>query len=366
MTSYLAYPNIDIKIFPDSYHSARDRFLALLDHPNLEVAGYHPYPCAGITPQGHALLTDTLWLGAQEAEKVLVLLAGTHGVEGFAGSAIELDHMDLIACRQLILPPGTAMLIVHALTPWGYAWLRRCGEDGVDLNRNAVDFSAPLPENAGYDTLRSALFCAGKAQRQAGFAEFERWHGRTALETAISSGQYNDPEGPFYGGNKPAHGRLVTEDLIRRYDLQGRTLGVIDLHTGLGPYGYGEIICDHQMSSPGVQVAQRWYGAAVTLPALGTSSSVPKTGLMDYIWHGIMTDNSCHVTLEFGSFSTDRLFEVLLRDHQIWSRKNNSSERLAHSEQMRNHFCPDDDAWRASVLFRARQVIAQALQGLSG
>lgn len=364
VASYLTYPNINTQIFPDNYHSARESFLSLIDHPNLSKAGYQAYPCAGVTPQGQALLTDTLWLGSHEAEKVLVLLAGTHGIEGFAGSAIELDHIRLIVAGRLILPPGTALLIVHALTPWGYAWLRRCDEDGVDLNRNAVDFSLPLPENAGYDALRPALFATDTAQRRAAFAEYEKRHGRIALEIAISAGQYNDPQGPFYGGNTLSHGRLVTEDLIEKYKLQDRSLGVIDLHSGLGPYGYGEIICDHPLSSPGVQVAQRWYGAAVTLPALGTSSSVPKTGLMDYIWHGIMNENSCHVTLEFGSYSTDRLFEVLLRDHQLWAQEKNSSERLAHGEQMLKHFCPDDDAWRASVLFRARQVIAQALQGL--
>lgn len=363
MSSYLSYAPINTDIFPASYPTARKCLLALAEMSAFAQIRHKAYPCPGKTPDGEPLVTDTLWLGNENADKVLVLLAGTHGVEGFVGSAVEFDHLSLIASGQIVIPTDTAVLVVHALTPWGYAWLRRCDEDGVDLNRNAVDFAQPLPKNPGYESLRDALFSVGQDQRKATFAEYENQHGRSALEMAISGGQYTDQTGPFYGGRKPAHGRLVTEDLMREHSLHERDLAVIDLHSGLGPYGYGEIICDHQPASHGVRVAQGWYGASVTLPALGTSSSVPKTGLMDYAWHGIMNAHSCHVTLEFGTYPTDQLFEVLLRDHQLWAQPDNLPERLEHSEHMRQHFCPNDEAWKALVLFRARQVIAQALRG---
>ncbi|ESS72427.1 hypothetical protein MGMO_57c00070 [Methyloglobulus morosus KoM1] len=366
MSSYLTFTPISIEIFSDYYVAARERLLTLVGLSTFAQILHKTYPCPGKTPDGAPLYTDTLWLGDENAGKVLALLAGTHGVEGFVGSAIELDHLSLIASGQLSIPTDTAVLVVHALTPWGYAWLRRCDEDGVDLNRNAVDFAKPLPENPGYQSLRNALFSANQTQRKAAFAEYENQQGRNALEMAISGGQYSDPAGPFFGGKKPAHGRLVTEDLMRQYSLHERDLAVIDLHSGLGPYGYGEIICDHHPTSRGARVAQHWYGDSVTLPALGTSSSVPKMGLMDYAWHDIMNGRSCHVTLEFGTYPTDQLFEVLLRDHQLWAQSDNAAERLEHSKHMRQHFCPDDDAWKAMVLFRARQVIAQALQGLSG
>ncbi len=365
MSSYLTYTPINTDVFPDSYVTARERLLCLAELPVYAQIQHKTYPCPGKAPDGEPLVTDTLWLGNENAGKVLVLLAGVHGVEGFVGSAVELDHIGLITSGQLAIPEDTAVLAVHALTPWGYAWLRRCDEDGVDLNRNAVDFSKPLPENPGYEFLMNALFSADQDQRKTAFAEYERQQGRSALEMAISGGQYTDSTEPFYGGTKPAHGRLVTEDLIRQYNLHERDLAVIDLHSGLGPYGYGEIICDHHPASSGVQVAHDWYGDSVTLPALGTSSSVPKTGLMDYVWHDIMNGRSCHVTLEFGTFATDQLFEVLLKDHQLWAQPDNISARLEHSKFMRQHFCPNDEAWKAMVLFRARQVISQALQGLS-
>ena len=84
-------------------------------------------------------------------------------------------------------------------------------------------------------------------------------------------------------------------------------------------------------------------------------------GLLDYLWHTVMQDDSCYITLEFGTFSTERLFDVLLRDHQLWAQEDNDAERLAHRQIMRHHFCPTDSAWREMVLFRARQVLSQAL-----
>jgi hypothetical protein len=363
MSSSLPFAVIDTKVFPASYFSGRQLWLAhLAQLPN--PAQSLPYPCAGVGPEGESLVTDTAWIGDQAASKVVVLIGGTHGIEGFAGSAAQIDHLRLIISNHLVIPADTAILMIHALTPWGYAWQRRCDADGVDLNRNAVDFTGPLPENPGYELLRPAFFLSDAKPRQIVFAEFEQQHGREALEKAISAGQYTDPAGPFYGGHAPAHGRRVTEELIAKYSLHERDLAVIDIHTGLGPYGYGEIICDHTPDSAGTAAAYKLYGDSVALPLLGTSSSVPKTGLLDYAWHAVMNERSCYITLEFGTFRTDQLFEILLRDHQFWALPDNLQARSEHRKVMRHHFCPTDPSWKEMVLFRARQVISQALHGL--
>ena len=364
MFSQFIYSPINVQVFPVDYAQARLTWLQAVD--NLPYQHEHlAFPCGGADPLGAPLYTDSVWLGAADAKQVLVVIGGTHGIEGFAGSAVQLDLLTTLASEKINLPSDRALLLIHALTPWGYAWLRRCDGAGVDLNRNAVDFTQPLPNNSDYTLLRSALFEADLSQRQALFADFTAQFGRVALEKAISGGQYSDAHGPFYGGKAPAHGRLVCESLMQRYALAERRLAVIDVHTGLGAYGYGEIICDHDPASAGAAVAAQWYGDSVTLPLAGTSSSVPKFGLMDYAWHAIMDEQSCFITLEFGTFSTDHLFEILLRDHQLWAQADNWPERLAHSQIMRQHFCPAETAWQELVLFRGRQVITQAWLGLA-
>lgn len=349
-------------LFSDDYESARGAFLAAVPvgmPTNARLGFRHP----GQGPGGARLVTDTLWLGDPRARSVLVLISATHGVEGFAGSAIQCDFLQY---RQQ-LPDNVAVLLVHALNPWGFAWLRRCDRNGVDLNRNFVDFTGPLPANPGYHELRNWLFCEDTGLRDQALRCWGEKHGREALEIAISGGQYEDPDGPFYGGLAPSFSRRVIERLMTMHGLGGRRLAVVDLHTGLGEWARGEVICDHAPDSDGAVVARRWYGNAVTLPAAGTSSSVPKLGLMDYAWHRIMDTESCFVTLEFGTYSTERLFSVLMDDHRLTAARTDTgnAEQLRRRESLREHFCPRDPQWRRDVLGRGREVIGQALEGLT-
>jgi len=176
------------------------------------------------------------------------------------------------------------MLHLHAINPHGFAWLRRVTEEGVDLNRNFYDFTRPLPDNPGYDTLADALVPASLTPEVVASAEarveaFRNQHGELALQRARSGGQYNHPTGMFYGGTGPTWARETLERIAADFELPSRArVAVVDYHTGLGPYGYGELICDHDPETPNISTAREWYGECVTVPLLGTSASVPKHG----------------------------------------------------------------------------------------
>jgi len=365
MPSQSTSPEPSLEVFPDSYTHACDlwkQHLLKLRLPTVQ-RGFSARQAA---PDGTQLTTDCAWIGAQTATQVLVIIGGTHGIEGFAGTAVICDLLASLSHGQL--PDDLAVLCVHALNPWGYAWHRRCDADGVDLNRNCIDFDRPLPENPGYTELRPWLFEPDSERRHQAFRTYIDSHGQTAFEIAVSGGQYHDPTGPFYGGRKPSHGRRVVEALIADYRLGERRLGVIDVHTGLGTWGNGEIICDHPPGSDGAATAQRWYGEQCTLPALGTSSSVTKSGLLDYAWHAVMPAGSCYITLEYGTYTTQELFDVLLADHRFWAEHGTAAPdhpaRPALVDRMRAHFCPDAPEWRRLVLLQARRSIRQAMEGL--
>src|SRR5581483_10193540 len=127
--------------FSATYAEAREKFRAAAVEAGgtLEAVSN---PNRG--PGGETLATDVAWFGPKTAEKVLVTISGTHGAEGFCGSGAQVDWLRRGEASRL--PAGVAVAAVHAINPYGFAWLRRVTEENVDLNRNWVDFDRPLPE----------------------------------------------------------------------------------------------------------------------------------------------------------------------------------------------------------------------------
>ena len=171
-------------------------------------------------------------------------------IEGFCGSALQVDW---IASRgRDPLPPDFAVLHLHALNPYGFAWLRRVNEDGVDLNRNFVDFAKPLPANPGYDELHAALLpestapdgAGPRGRRDRGLRQAawrsgrSRWRSRRASTPSRPACSTAAPRRHGRGGRWR---RSSTDFALTRRHV----VAVVDLHTGLGPFGYGELICDH-------------------------------------------------------------------------------------------------------------------------
>ena len=146
----------ELSVFSDTYRDAEQGFLgalAALGH----ASRLRTLPYEGLGPDGEPLATQRVWIGDGDADQVLVLLSAVHGVEGFSGSAIQQDLVRRLASGQVMLPQGLAVVLVHAVNPWGFAWCRRVDEQGIDINRNFVDFSQPPPDNPGYRQLARAL-----------------------------------------------------------------------------------------------------------------------------------------------------------------------------------------------------------------
>lgn len=356
----------NIDVFSSDYASARRNFLAAAHAAGVAVSSYL-HPLTG--PSGETLATDAVWIGPEDASHVLVLISATHGVEGFCGSAAQIDFL-----RYGTRPDGaTALLLVHALNPHGFAWLRRVNEDGVDLNRNFIDFSKPLPENHGYGELADAIVPASLEpaalmNADSRLREYAEYFGQTAYEAALSAGQFSHADGLFYGGLSSSWSRRTIEVLVGQFNLKQRSrVAVLDFHTGLGPFGYGEPICDHAPESTGVRLARQWYGESVTEPARGTSSSVAKEGLSDYGWQMMLGEAVVFIALEFGTYSFENMIRVLRADH--WLHRQGTPDWRNHltrsiKAEIRRHFYPATRDWQQMLLFRSRQCIAQALNGL--
>jgi Protein of unknown function (DUF2817) len=356
--------------FAGTYREARARFRAsfhgkagpaLLSYRNEVAQG----------PESEDLCTDVAWLGPKSATKVMVTVSGTHGVEGYCGSACQLA---LLASGLVeSAPPDTAFLLVHALNPYGFAYDRRVNEDNVDLNRNFIDHDNP-PSNDGYPEVHDALVPADwagerRAAADAALAKIAGDRGLRYLQSVVTSGQWTHPDGLFYGGSEPVWSNRVLHEVATTFLPGRKRVAYIDLHTGLGPWGIGEPIFRGGRDDGALRRAGDWYGEELTRSEDGTSSSTPIVGNSANLIADVLCDGEelTAITLEFGTLPGVEVLGALRADNWLSLQSDVPADlRWSIKQQIRAAFYQDDPGWRTAVQRRAEVVFGQALAGLSG
>ncbi len=184
--------------FSPDYETARSRFRAaaentggLLTELKLDAKG----------PNGEDLPIDITWFGAERPRRALLVSSGVHGVEAFAGSAIQLQSLDEILPA---LPEDAALILIHTVNPYGMAWLRRVNESNVDLNRNFLEpdeeYASPAGGYAAFDGLLNPKTPPSLDLFYAEAAWLVARHGFNQLKQTIVGGQYAFEKGLFFGG----------------------------------------------------------------------------------------------------------------------------------------------------------------------
>jgi hypothetical protein len=191
--------------FSATYTEARRRFVGSALEMNGAVEARANPGAKGAL--GEELATDVARFGDMAAENLLIVCSGTHGNEGFCGSGVQIGfiHEGIIGAR----PKSVAVLLVHAVNPYGFSHIRRVTEDNVDLNRNFQDFAKALTPNVRYAEIHEWLVPSdwhGPARTAADVA-LTTWRdangGLSAYQAAVAGGQYAFPDGLFYGGQRP-------------------------------------------------------------------------------------------------------------------------------------------------------------------
>jgi hypothetical protein len=302
---------------------------------------------------------------------MLVLISSTHGVEGHCGSGAQTSWLATGGPPKL--PKDTGALLVHAINPYGFAWTRRVNEDNVDLNRNFVDHDKAYPKNEGYLAIAEAILPrewneAGKAETQRVFDAYAQKHGAYGLQGAISSGQYTHPDGIFFGGAKQTWSNRTIRAIARQELSYARKVGIIDFHTGLGPFGHGELICAVPPTSKSFARARAWYGDEMTSPEGGTSTSAVVVGIMTDAFPQELPDALVvPVAIEYGTYSVPEVLGAVRADNWLHHRGDLKSPLgKALKADMKERFFPAGDKWREMVWARADQTIGWALKGLAG
>src|SRR5688572_13491728 len=93
--------------FSDSYAEARRKFVEAARRAGAKLASYkHPEERG---PGGEPLYLDVTVLGPGDASRVFVVGSGTHGIEGYSGSAVQRAWLS----GRPRLPKGTAVVFFH-------------------------------------------------------------------------------------------------------------------------------------------------------------------------------------------------------------------------------------------------------------
>lgn len=174
-----------------------------------------------------------------ETKQLVVLLSGTHGVEGVAGSALQrwlMDHINEVK-------PDTGIVLIHGYNPWGWRHDVRVSDGGVDPNRNAIRDGQERPENAAFESLYGFLGKSGE------YSSEDSWHrfftgmafyhilmsgGISVFRQAVMQGQYQHSNGVSYGGTENLPQLALVEQAIQTYARDYEKLRIVDIHTGYG------------------------------------------------------------------------------------------------------------------------------------
>lgn len=352
--------------FSPDFIQARDKFREAAASAS---GALESITCPERGPDGEELSTDLAWFGPREAEGILVMISGTHGVEGFCGSGAQVDWLRRGATNRL--PAGLAVLMIHAINPYGFAWLRRVTQENVDLNRNWIDFDAAVPDNPGYDELSAAVLPAewSEASQRESFQVLDAYrakYGMDALQQALSGGQYKHPAGIYYGGASPTWARRTQTSIFETYLANAARVAIIDYHTGLGAWGCAEPMITDPIDSAGFKRARKWYGAAITSTVGGDSTSA------DIIGDGLAAASALlpgvevtGMALEIGVQPPMQVLNALRADAWLHACGDPLGEQgRAIKAEIRAAFYGDADVWKGMVAGQSWLTCRQAIAGL--
>lgn len=351
--------------FPPDYKTARANFIAAADARDLgTTARLNPN---AKTRDGKNLFLDTTIVGKRDAKKTLLMISATHGVEGYFGSGVQTGMLR----EGIEAPKGAKIVMLHALNPYGFAWDRRVNEDNADINRNFVDHKKP-PANKDYARMAQAISprdlskAAWKAANAVLRAYSEK-HGAFALQEAITKGQYKYPDGIYYGGAKESWSAAMLRDVCREELRDVKKLIVIDFHTGLGPFGYGEMISEDMPGSAAYKRAKKMWGDRVCSAEAGESVSAPLNGTVDKAVAKFLPDTQLtFAALEAGTIPSRDVFNALRKDnflHRFAGGKHKDAEAIRRA--CRDAFYCDAPEWKRKVWKTANEVVKAALDALA-
>ena len=315
------------------------------------------------------LYIDSFYLPSTgEKTNLVVLTTGVHGIEGYIGS-VMLD----VFFREVyptLDDANTGVLVVANVNPYGMKYFRRYNENNVDLNRNFIlDWDTfDLSSNKEYPKVDTFLGPTGKIGNalwhEAGFylnlGKTAVTDGAGTISDALLTGQYQYPQGVYYGGTGDEASTVYLKDVFSQcLDSPYENIVHIDIHSGYGPR-YNMVIFNSVFETMNEAESQAAFGYDYII-AYDSESFYATTGDTTDFFYRLAQQKQRETDLfstcfEFGTIG-DAFFDTILslkytvdenRNH--WYPTDNPTSARIIQENYMELFYPTETAWREKTV----------------
>ena len=351
--------------FSSSYAEARERFLEAASSLGADITS-HPLSA----DSRDALAIDVATVG-RDGDPTIVTSSGVHGVEGFMGSAVQLALLNRLAENGL--DPNVRHVLIHAVNPYGFSTLRRFNEDNVDLNRNflqsAKDYQGAPDGYAEQDRFLNPKSPPSSLEPFKVKAVWNIWrNGLQKLKQSVAAGQYEFPQGLFFGGRGPSESaRLVIENCDTWIGTSERVIH-IDFHSGLGAFGTYKLLLSVPADSPDYRWYTKTFGAdcVEAYASPGEATAYDASGLFnEWMRNHFSSRDYKDVCAEFGTYPVIRVLGALRAENRSHHHGSEASSSYQSSKrELLECFCPQDESWRERVVDSGLEIIDQSTAAL--
>ena len=348
--------------FYNSYEEIRAHLGELTKELGVEISSY-------AVDEADGLYIDSFYLPSSgDKTNLVVLTTGVHGMEGYIGATmLDVFFQEVYPTLD---PANTGVLVVANVNPYGMKYFRRYNENNVDLNRNFIlDWNSfDLSSDKEYPKVDNFLGPTGKIGNglwhEVGFylslAKTAITQGADTVSDALLTGQYEYPQGVYYGGNGDEASTVYLKDVFSQcLDSDYENIVHIDIHSGYGPR-YNMVIFNSVYETMNEKESQEAFGYDYVI-AYDSESFYATTGDTTDFFYRLAEQKQSEAELystcfEFGTIG-DEFFDTILslkytideNQNHWYPTDNKLTEQIIHENYMELYY-PTETAWREKTV----------------
>lgn len=300
-----------------------------------------------------------------DVQNVLLTYSGTHGVEGFSGSAAQIYMLRHRGTHTL--SAGWRAVHVHMINPYGASWVLKQNEDNADQYKNASEmYDKNIDDRIMVefiDALRIPELSDPKVQQAASgvMQALAQKYGPEEFYHALKQGQGKRPRGFAYFGKEKSWSTKTGETIVQTHVGKVERIAFIDWHTAVGAYGTWTVLA---LDDPSMH---HWTSWSQNTEADLQPTDVPIGGEAGYAYIRRLSEAELvGAFIEAGTYSQGDWEQYLVLNVFCryyaggWTTPACQTTR----EKVEEYFYPQGDDWKHATLTRLTPLVGGIYRGL--